>query len=107
MNGLAREHETDEVSEVKFIRIKCDPPEPVFVNKSISLSHSLFLPALSAETSTASCQHMPRKAICLFSLCRMSESTRGKMRGRDKVTGVAVRAVILEAISQMLLLWLR
>lgn len=63
---------------------------------------SLFLSALSAETSTEPCQHMPRKAICLFSLCRMSESTRGKMRGRDKVTGVAVRAVILEAISQML-----
>lgn len=72
------------------------------LNESISLSPSLFLSALSAETSTVLCQHMPRKAICLFSLCRMSESTRGKMRGRDKVTGVAARAVILEAISQML-----
>lgn len=31
MNGLDREHETDEVSEVKLIRIKCDSPKPVFV----------------------------------------------------------------------------
>lgn len=63
--------------------------------------YQVLLSVSSAVTSPVACWHMQWMAICLSSSSRMSKSRRGKMRRRDNVTGVTVRVVFLEAISQM------
>ena len=50
-------------------------------------------PPVSAPISPIARQHMQWMAICLSSSSTMSKSRRGKMRGRDKMTGVTVRVV--------------
>lgn len=69
--------------------------------KNCLRKYSILLPP-SAAASPVACRHMRRMAICLFSFCRMSKRRRRKMGGRDNVTGVVVRVVFLETISQKL-----
>lgn len=77
MNDFWLGRETDEVIKVKYLGEKGF----ILSNRSISSTRSPSLSlsrSLSASRLRCLCQRMPRKAVCLFSLGGMSESTEGK-----------------------------
>lgn len=75
LNDFRLERKTDEVIKVKHLGEK---KLGVFLsNGSVSLTLSLSFPVCVSSPS-AVCQRMPRKAVCLFSLGGMSESTEKK-----------------------------
>lgn len=67
MNGLHSEHETDEVSEVKLIRIKCDSLKPVFVEwKYFIVSLSLSLCIVCRDIHGAVSTHATEGYLSIF-----------------------------------------